>query len=44
MVKEHCPSPADDAMVLMCGPTPMVNAQIANLTKLGYSESQYFKF
>jgi cytochrome-b5 reductase len=44
MVAEHCPAPADDAMILMCGPTPMVNAQIGNLQKLGYSESQYFKF
>jgi cytochrome-b5 reductase len=44
MVAEHCPAPADDVMILMCGPTPMVNAQIGNLQKLGYSESQYFKF
>jgi cytochrome-b5 reductase len=44
MVAEHCPAPADDVMILMCGPTPMVNAQIGNLQKLGYSENQYFKF
>jgi cytochrome-b5 reductase len=44
MVAEHCLAPADDVMILMCGPTPMVNAQIGNLQKLGYSENQYFKF
>jgi len=44
MVQEHCPAPADDVMILMCGPTPMVNAQINNLQSLGYSENQYFKF
>ena len=26
MVKEHAPAPGDDTMVLVCGPTPMVNA------------------
>jgi len=44
MVQEHCPAPADDVMILICGPTPMVNAQINNLQKLGYSDTQYFKF
>jgi cytochrome-b5 reductase len=44
MVREHCPAPADDVLILMCGPTPMVNAQVSNLQKLGYTENQYFKF
>jgi len=44
MVKENCPPPSDDTMILMCGPTPMTNAQVTNLQKLGYSENMYFKF
>jgi cytochrome-b5 reductase len=44
MIQEHCPAPADDILIVMCGPTPMNNAMIANLQALGYSENMYFKF
>ncbi|KAL6066413.1 NADH-cytochrome b5 reductase 1 [Balamuthia mandrillaris] len=44
MIKEHCPAPADDIMMVMCGPTPMNNAMLANLQQLGYSQDMCFKF
>jgi len=45
MISEHLPPPADDTLVLMCGPPPMIKfACIANLDKLGYSKKSYVAF
>jgi len=44
MIKEHLPAPADDIQIVMCGPTPMNNAMLANLGKLGYAEHMSFVF
>ncbi|KAG9304971.1 hypothetical protein G9A89_003140 [Geosiphon pyriformis] len=52
MVKEHCPPPADDIKILLCGPGPMVTAMAKITEALGYKESrsiskledQVFKF
>jgi len=44
IIQEHIPAPSEDSLVLMCGPTPMNNAMVGHLTKLGYSEQQYFIF
>ncbi|GAB1607974.1 NADH-cytochrome b5 reductase 3-like isoform X2 [Argonauta hians] len=45
MIKQHLPAPADDVLVLMCGPPPMINAAcLPNLDKLGYKPSMRFSF
>jgi len=45
MIKEHLPPPADDTLILMCGPPPMVNfACQPNLEKLQYAPSQRFVY
>ncbi|XP_069479702.1 NADH-cytochrome b5 reductase 2 [Ambystoma mexicanum] len=45
MIKEHLPPPADDVIVLMCGPPPMIQfACQNNLTKLGYPEDRRFAY
>lgn len=44
MIKQHCPAPSKDIMMLTCGPPPMVEAMKANLDDLGYSVEQRFKF
>jgi cytochrome-b5 reductase len=45
MLSKHMPEPADDVLILMCGPPPMIKfACIANLNKLGYSEDMQFSF
>lgn len=38
MIREHCPAPADDIKVLLCGPLPMVKAMTENLIELGYDK------
>jgi cytochrome-b5 reductase len=30
MIKEHCPKPAKDIKILMCGPPPMISAMKKN--------------
>ncbi|KAJ8379868.1 hypothetical protein SKAU_G00006460 [Synaphobranchus kaupii] len=45
MISEHLPPPADDNLVLMCGPPPMIQfACNPNLDKLGYRQSQRFTY
>ncbi|KAG2236849.1 hypothetical protein BDF21DRAFT_378706 [Thamnidium elegans] len=52
MIKEHCPAPAKDIKMLLCGPLPMVKAMTENLIELGYDKprgasqlaDQVFKF
>lgn len=52
MIKEHCPAPANDIKILLCGPLPMVKAMTENLIELGYDKpravsqlaDQVFKF
>lgn len=45
MIKDHLPAPADDVLVLMCGPPPMINfACLPNLDKLGYKPEMRFTF
>ncbi|XP_063073516.1 NADH-cytochrome b5 reductase 3 [Engraulis encrasicolus] len=45
MVREHLPAPGDDALVLMCGPPPMIQfACNPNLDKVGHSASRRFTF
>ncbi|KAG7472158.1 hypothetical protein MATL_G00105620 [Megalops atlanticus] len=45
MIQEHLPPPADDSLVLICGPPPMVQfACNPNLDKLGYWQSQRFVY
>jgi len=45
MIREHLPAPADDVLILMCGPPPMIDfACQPNLDKLGYSPSMRFAY
>ncbi|XP_077565274.1 NADH-cytochrome b5 reductase 3 [Stigmatopora nigra] len=45
MVREHLPPPSDDAMVLMCGPPPMIQfACNPNLDKVGHAAEHRFAF
>lgn len=52
IIKQHCPAPADDIKVLLCGPPPMIKAMQTNLEEMGYEqaralskiEDQIFKF
>lgn len=42
MISKHIPPPADDTLVLICGPPAMVEyACIPNLQKLGYNTAQH---
>ncbi|KAL3752250.1 hypothetical protein ACJRO7_012975 [Eucalyptus globulus] len=44
MVQIHCPAPASDIQILMCGPPPMNKAMAAHLNELGYTPEMQFKF
>eukprot|EP01025_Chloroclados_australasicus_P047170 TRINITY_DN5241_c0_g2_i1.p1 TRINITY_DN5241_c0_g2~~TRINITY_DN5241_c0_g2_i1.p1 ORF type:complete len:297 (-),score=19.16 TRINITY_DN5241_c0_g2_i1:589-1428(-) len=44
IIKEHSPAPADDIMVLRCGPQGMNIAMGNLLTQLGYTDDMLFKF
>ncbi|XP_060759293.1 NADH-cytochrome b5 reductase 3 [Neoarius graeffei] len=45
MVRDHLPPPADDTLILMCGPPPMIQfACNPNLDKVGHSPSRRFVF
>ncbi|XP_015284931.1 PREDICTED: NADH-cytochrome b5 reductase 3-like [Gekko japonicus] len=45
MIKDHMPPPADDVLILMCGPPPMIQyACIPNLDKLGYTKEARFAY
>ncbi|CAG8449280.1 3481_t:CDS:2 [Ambispora gerdemannii] len=52
MIKEHCPPPASDIKILLCGPSPMITAMTKITDSLGYEkprgisklEDQVFKF
>jgi len=45
MVRDHLPKPADDTMIFMCGPPPMLKfACVPNLTKVGHAESNIHAF
>jgi len=45
MCRDHLPAPADDAVIFMCGPPPMLQfCCIPSLLKIGHKESNYFCF
>lgn len=45
MIKDHLPPAANDVLIVMCGPPPMIqNACLPNLTKLGYKEENTFAY
>ncbi|XP_046882126.1 NADH-cytochrome b5 reductase 3 [Hypomesus transpacificus] len=45
MIQKQLPIPADDSLILMCGPPPMIQfACNPNLDKLGYRNSQRFAY
>ncbi len=44
MIQEHCPPPADDVLVLRCGPPGMNKAMEGHLDALGYSKEMQFQF
>jgi len=38
MIREHCPSPAGDIKILICGPPPMVSAMKRHTEAIGYDK------
>ncbi|ROL51611.1 NADH-cytochrome b5 reductase 2 [Anabarilius grahami] len=45
MIKDHLPPPANDVLIVMCGPPPMIqNACLPNLDKLGYKTENTFAY
>ncbi|XP_038612328.1 LOW QUALITY PROTEIN: NADH-cytochrome b5 reductase 3-like [Tachyglossus aculeatus] len=45
MIRAHLPPPAEDPLVLMCGPPPMIQfACIPNLDRVGYPADRRFAF
>jgi cytochrome-b5 reductase len=52
IIREHCPAPANDIKILLCGPLPMVKGMTEHLIELGYDKpravsqlaDQVFKF
>ncbi|CAG8743662.1 4193_t:CDS:2, partial [Cetraspora pellucida] len=38
VIQKYCPSPSDDIKILLCGPTPMVNAMAKHCEALGYNK------
>ncbi len=45
MCRDHLPAPADDVMLFVCGPPPMIKFACEPAFKeLGYKESQWFAF
>lgn len=45
MIREHLPPPADDVIILACGPPPMIQyACNPNLDEVGYSSRQRFAY
>lgn len=45
MIKEHLFAPANDTLIVMCGPPPMVNfACNPALEKLGYDKDLCFAY
>jgi len=44
MIKAHLPAPADDMLMLLCGPPPMLVAMQKHLDTLKYTDDMYFKY
>lgn len=45
MISANLPKPADDTLIIMCGPPPMINfACTPNLDKLGYPANMRFSY
>ncbi|XP_051740340.1 NADH-cytochrome b5 reductase 2 [Ctenopharyngodon idella] len=45
MIKDHLPPPANDVLIVMCGPPPMIQyACLPNLDKLGYKTENTFAY
>lgn len=40
IIKQHCPAPADDIKILMCGPPPMISAMKKATESLGYEKAR----
>ncbi|OZJ04758.1 hypothetical protein BZG36_01830 [Bifiguratus adelaidae] len=38
IIKKHCPAPANDIKILLCGPPPMISAMTKATTELGYAK------
>ena len=44
MIKKVLPVPADDIIILLCGPPPMIKAMKGLLSGLGYTDQMVFSF
>ncbi|KAI8872929.1 hypothetical protein GQ42DRAFT_160923 [Ramicandelaber brevisporus] len=38
MIEKHCPAPASDAKMLLCGPPPMITAMCGHLEAIGWEK------
>jgi len=44
MMQKHLPGPADDSVLLMCGPPRMIESLEKNCKSLDYRDDQFFKY
>lgn len=45
MIKDHLPTPSNDALIVLCGPPPMIQyACLPNLDKLGHRTENIFAY
>jgi len=44
MIKDRLPPPAEDTVILFCGPPPFEDMMKKYLTELNYTEDMFFKF
>uniref|UniRef100_A0A3P9CC77 Cytochrome b5 reductase 2 n=1 Tax=Maylandia zebra TaxID=106582 RepID=A0A3P9CC77_9CICH len=45
MIKDHLPAASNDALIVLCGPAPMIqNACLPNLEKLGHRTENIFTY
>jgi len=44
MISQNLPPPADDVLILMCGPPRMIEMLEQHMNTLGYNESMYFAY
>jgi cytochrome-b5 reductase len=44
MISTHFPAPAEDVLICLCGPPPMIKAMKGHLDALGYTKDMLFTF
>lgn len=44
LMRQHCPSPGPDTMLLFCGPRPMTRSLESSAASLGFTKAQLHTF